>query len=312
MVKQYTPTERKGINFVESKFLDMEWVFREQTILDFGIDAHAEVCDEGRPTGRVIAIQVKSGVSYFEEKTNTGIIFRGEVKHLNYWKNHSLPVILVLYHPVEKKAIWCHIRGDQLGINITPKGWNVEVPKSQCFDESAFDQLRNIASPNFLSQARYLELAHVLQRGQGAARFRALLDAMHVAERSIDVISPYMDSTLFLALAFCSHRVPVRLLTEPYAPADATEEHISGDHNGIEWRTSKSLHDKIIILDRFLVINTSSNFSRFGWRGRNHEAVYCSCDTVAVASVVTNFEKVWTSGIPQAAEIDFSPIPMCS
>ena len=51
---QYTPAERVGINAVERTILRFGWIFREQSIADFGIDAHAEVCEGGKPTGGLI------------------------------------------------------------------------------------------------------------------------------------------------------------------------------------------------------------------------------------------------------------------
>lgn len=44
-------TERLGVNTVEQAFLNMDWLFREQPISDFGIDAHAEPNGENKPKG---------------------------------------------------------------------------------------------------------------------------------------------------------------------------------------------------------------------------------------------------------------------
>ena len=53
--------ERLGVNAVEEAFLKMGWLFREQPISDFGIDAHAEPTSDDWPTGQLIALQIKSG-----------------------------------------------------------------------------------------------------------------------------------------------------------------------------------------------------------------------------------------------------------
>lgn len=55
-------TERVGVNAVEAIFLSMGWIFREQTISDFGIDAHVEPKDDGIPTGQLIALQIKRAI----------------------------------------------------------------------------------------------------------------------------------------------------------------------------------------------------------------------------------------------------------
>ena len=90
--------ERLGVNGVEQVFLKMNWAFREQPISDFGIDAHAEPMGEDGPTGQLIALQIKSGASYFK-KRGKGFVFYGEERHLTYWRNHILPVYVVLHDP---------------------------------------------------------------------------------------------------------------------------------------------------------------------------------------------------------------------
>ena len=47
--------DRIGVNAVEAIFVkELGWIFREQTISDWGIDAHVEVAEEERPTGRLL------------------------------------------------------------------------------------------------------------------------------------------------------------------------------------------------------------------------------------------------------------------
>lgn len=74
------------------------WIFREQERRDFGIDAHIEVVSEQHATGRLVAAQIKCGPAYLRERVaaNRGYVYRGRLKHLVYWLNHSLPVMLIL------------------------------------------------------------------------------------------------------------------------------------------------------------------------------------------------------------------------
>lgn len=76
--------------------LQLGLVFREQSTSDFGVDAQAEMKRDGRPTGRLVGLQIKSGQSHFEEPYEAGWIFRPTEKHLQYWLNHSLPVYVLL------------------------------------------------------------------------------------------------------------------------------------------------------------------------------------------------------------------------
>ena len=85
-------TDRSGVHAVGLIFSkELNWIFREQTVSDYGIDAHAEIKDdEGNPTGKLIALQIKSGKSYFIKKGD-GYVYRGKIRHLKYWESHCLP-----------------------------------------------------------------------------------------------------------------------------------------------------------------------------------------------------------------------------
>jgi len=43
--RKYFPLERQGVNAVARHILAYNWIFREQAISDFGIDAEVEICD---------------------------------------------------------------------------------------------------------------------------------------------------------------------------------------------------------------------------------------------------------------------------
>jgi hypothetical protein len=55
------------------------------------------------PTGKLIALQIKTGASYFRPKGDD-FVFYGELRHLEYWTRHSLPMFLVLHDPSSIKA----------------------------------------------------------------------------------------------------------------------------------------------------------------------------------------------------------------
>ncbi len=81
----------------------LRWLFREQPTEDYGIDAHTEVVDGEEVTGRLLALQIKSGSSWFNEPAPGGWWFRPDTQHVHYWLDHSLPVIAVLYDPAIRK-----------------------------------------------------------------------------------------------------------------------------------------------------------------------------------------------------------------
>ena len=137
-------TERIGIYGVGAKVhRELGWEFRELTG-DFGIDAEIEIITDGEPTGKIIATQIKSGLSYFAVEDATGIVFHGEPQHLKYWLDHKLPVIVVLYDPEKGTAYWQHVSDES--ITRLPKTWRMSIPRSQTLEAAHVTRLEKIAS----------------------------------------------------------------------------------------------------------------------------------------------------------------------
>ena len=88
-------TERIGIHKVALTFLQKYgWLEREQFVSDFGIDIQVEIVKNGNPTGLLYCLQVKSGKSYIKETDDNIIYYTQNERHIEYWQNHSLPVLL--------------------------------------------------------------------------------------------------------------------------------------------------------------------------------------------------------------------------
>ena len=72
---------------------------------DFGIDGYMDVISEkGQVTGKSIAFQLKTGTSFFNEENEIGYVFRGEIKHLNYYLNLDTPIVIVILNNISKIA----------------------------------------------------------------------------------------------------------------------------------------------------------------------------------------------------------------
>ncbi|PWR12481.1 hypothetical protein DKT69_23865 [Micromonospora sicca] len=115
---------------------ELDWLFREQPTEDFGIDAHVEVVDGEDVRGRLIALQIKSGKSWFGEPTTGGWWFRPDDDHVRYWKRHSLPVAVVLYNPATKLCHWQLVTDVTLARSKTG-GWKLLVPETQMLNADA-------------------------------------------------------------------------------------------------------------------------------------------------------------------------------
>jgi len=138
-------TERLGVSQLEYYFSQEGWLFREQLIHDYGIDAQVEIVDGACPTGSRIAIQIKSGASYFSEETQDAYVFRINDSHIKYWTRYVLPVILVLYHPEQQKLLWQVVNSTT--VVKTGKNWKILVPQSKELGASSFNELRALTQP---------------------------------------------------------------------------------------------------------------------------------------------------------------------
>lgn len=120
-------TDRLGVSALDHFFSKQGWLFREQPTHDYGIDAHVEIVEEERPTGKLIALQIKSGISFFKKETNDSYVFRTDDKHVAYWVRHSMPVVLVLYNTDTETAHWQQVTRDN--VQSTGKNWKINIPK---------------------------------------------------------------------------------------------------------------------------------------------------------------------------------------
>lgn len=128
-VSKNSQIDRIGVQTVGNQFERAGYIFREQAISDYGIDAHVELVEGNNATGKLIALQIKSGSSWFKEEDSGGFIFRGDNEHLTYWLEHSLPVIIVLCDNENAQCYWQAITPEN--VIHTKKAWKIIVPKFQ-------------------------------------------------------------------------------------------------------------------------------------------------------------------------------------
>ncbi len=138
-------TERLGVSITSRKILEAGHIFREQPIPDFGIDVQIEIKDGATATGRLIAVQIKSGPSYFAEENESGFWHRIENRHRDLWLNHSLPVILVLCD-VDSDVCYYEIVNNETCVRAG-NNWKILVPKNKILSAASKFDLVSIASP---------------------------------------------------------------------------------------------------------------------------------------------------------------------
>lgn len=131
-VRESDFTEIEGINHVANVVNRARCVWRELLKRDIGIDGHIEyITSDGLAPGRLIAVQVKSGVSRFDKVSETEVTFYPDEKHRQYWAEYPLPVVLILHNPMDKETVWVDVRE---ALRIQKGQGPIQVPRNQLFD----------------------------------------------------------------------------------------------------------------------------------------------------------------------------------
>lgn len=214
-VERHQLAERQGVSLVQSLTVtDLRWLFREQAVSDIGIDAHLEIVIDGRATGRLLAIQIKTGESYFRETVTEGFVYRGDPDHLDYWLHHSLPVVVVICKPGTGEAYW-QIVSEQT-VTRTDRGWKMTIPSANPFRVEAMTRLQEIA----LAGGTTSEERHQLARPEGLTHPDAMLGALLVdsdlVEKGRCVIET--SSITYTCCRIASHEDLIAVLVSTNSP----------------------------------------------------------------------------------------------
>jgi hypothetical protein len=147
--------EQKGLAKVILICAAMNAIWRPTPNHDLGIDGQIEFMLAAQPisTGNIVAVQVKSGPSYFEHEEALHIKYYPAAKHRRYWTLINLPVILILHDPDRDLTIYTSVK--QQLFNKGP----LLLRKDTVFSAHARDKLQAICREdvNLVSPATILD-----------------------------------------------------------------------------------------------------------------------------------------------------------
>lgn len=133
---QTNSQERLGVNAVAEAMVKMGQIWRETPMADVGIDGQIEyVSPEGFATGRMIAVQIKSGPSFFKE-SNGDWYFNPEDKHRFYWERFPLPVLIIIHNPDTNLSYWQDVR-QVLRVTKPTDAKGITIPKSNILQSTS-------------------------------------------------------------------------------------------------------------------------------------------------------------------------------
>lgn len=132
--------ERIGVHRVALRLTELGLIFREISNTDIGIDGQVEyVNNAGEATGKMVALQIKSGDSYLNDSTtdiNNWTLYPNE-KHKHYWEKFPIPVILLVYSPNNDKIYFIDVR---YHLKVNGMG-NIKIPKTNILNSTTKNKL---------------------------------------------------------------------------------------------------------------------------------------------------------------------------
>jgi len=151
-------TAEKGVSrvktLVENEF---GWIFRPTPLEhDFGIDGYIDIVNDGHYfTGKSIAVQIKTGDSFFKQPTSNGWKYNGEIKHLNYYLNLAHPVLIIIVDLSLGKTFWVEFDTDK--ITRAGSAWTIVIENNQILHNSFKTILYNLPGfeVDYLPQLEY-------------------------------------------------------------------------------------------------------------------------------------------------------------
>lgn len=206
-------TERQGLLYVQQVVNEYGGIFRETHLEDdLGIDGVIEFVDDGKATGRLLAVQIKSGDSYLASSKDKFIV-SVDAAHLSYWEHYDLPVVLICYSPSKEIAAWRDIKWyiqyqrqkekvfPQEKVSIT----SIEVPFKNQFngqslakslygltsehsDERFLYKKANMILSNKADEQREGLLYFWLRRDVLASRLMAFLASQLILDEHLDIV----------------------------------------------------------------------------------------------------------------------------
>src|SRR5947209_7053643 len=129
--------EQEGVLAVHAAAISMKCVWRPTPNADLGIDGQIELIgDTGETTGKIVAVQIKSGPSYATKVDGGSIVYYPGDKHRDYWRAFPIPVVLAIHDPANQRISWVDARAYlRSPSNGTEKA--IKVPVGQILDSSA-------------------------------------------------------------------------------------------------------------------------------------------------------------------------------
>lgn len=154
--KDTSKMERIGVHKVGLILSEMGLIFRETSNTDTGVDGQIEEVDaNNNATGRIMAVQIKSGGSYLYDNGACWKIYVDE-GHKNYWRLFPIPVMLLVYNPSDRNVYFIDIK---YALNTIGK---IEIPKTNILCEDNKEEFLKTIGGSFGQCSEIDEIFHYM------------------------------------------------------------------------------------------------------------------------------------------------------
>ncbi len=149
----------QSYNFIEKFFIDKGHAVSRPSD-DYGIDLLVNTFDEaGYAENGEIRIQLKASDVLRYSKDGTFVSFTINIEHYNLWDSEPMPVFLVLYDALKKRAYWLDIQAYfQEDSSRRPEGRSgsitLRIPLANEFSETTVDLARERKAAALQQQRR--------------------------------------------------------------------------------------------------------------------------------------------------------------
>lgn len=169
--------EQLGLAKIHEICARISAVWRPTTSVDIGIDGQLEFLEPDSivGTGKIVAIQVKSGPSYFKNQTSDQVPYYPTERHKRYWKQIQLPVLLVLHDAENGRTYYEYVKPQlDLGNVIRVSKNNILSPDSREELLSGYDRNHIFFNRTFDAMKVLTEFSRIAVTINCTARFTGI------------------------------------------------------------------------------------------------------------------------------------------
>lgn len=131
--------DQEGLGYLTQCFSKIGCSFNEYK-RDIGIDAIVEIREKAyRSSGKFLAVQLKSGDSFFKNELEDYYYTYISNDHIEYWLKCLMPVMFIIYSPTKNDAFWTKI--DKESLVRKAKSYKIIINKSNRLSETEITDL---------------------------------------------------------------------------------------------------------------------------------------------------------------------------